>query len=141
MAGFLSPAWITCLNESRSIWHSKWTCLAGSSVQESNTCLVMNTTQSAVERQGFCLILKLWMKKIVLGSGVPEFEEAGKTGGLVLYLMKSLHNSARYVVLNSRFCLLSALVALRKVGVFAGALIKKQQFWPRYIASDVWLVM
>lgn len=76
------------------------------------------------------------MKKIVLGSGVPEFEEAGKTGGLVLYLMKSLHNSARYVVLNSRFCLLSALVALRKVGVFAGALIKNREFWPMSIVGN-----
>jgi hypothetical protein len=31
---------------------------------------------------------------------------------------------------------LAALIALRKVGVFAGALIKKRQFWPRYIAGN-----
>jgi len=26
MADFFSPVWITCLDESMSIWHSRWTC-------------------------------------------------------------------------------------------------------------------
>lgn len=68
--------------------------------------------------------------------GVPEFEETGKTGELLLHLMKSLHNSARYVILNSGFCVLSALVALRKVGIFAGALIEKWEFWPMNIVGN-----
>jgi len=54
--------------------------------------------------------------------GAPEFDEAGKTGGLLLRLTKSMHNSARYVVLDSGFCVLAALIALRKVSVFASAL-------------------
>ena len=32
--------------------------------------------------------------------------------------------------------MLAALVALRKLGVFSGAFIKKHRYWPRYIAGD-----
>ena len=31
------------------------------------------------------------------------------------------------------FCVLKALVELVKVGVFASAVIKKRQYWPKYI--------
>ena len=50
--------------------------------------------------------------------GDPEFSNPGNTGGLLLCMTKSIHNSARYVVLDSGFCVLAALVALRKLGVF-----------------------
>jgi hypothetical protein len=68
--------------------------------------------------------------------GDPEFSNHVNTGGLLLRLTKSIHNSARYVVLDSGFCVLAALVALRKLGVFSGALIKKRRYWPHYIAGD-----
>jgi hypothetical protein len=68
--------------------------------------------------------------------GDPEFQSKGKTGGLLLHLTKSIHNSARYVVLDLGFCVLSALIAIQNMGVFACALIKKRRFWPQYIFSD-----
>ena len=50
---------------------------------------------------------------------------------------KSLHGSGRVVVLDSGFCVLSALIALKKVGVFAaGALIKKRRYWPKHVPGD-----
>ncbi len=69
--------------------------------------------------------------KIVKGNDHPrempsaEFADKGKTAGLLLRLTKSVHHSARYVVLDSGFCVLQALVELQKVGVFVGALNKK----------------
>ena len=51
--------------------------------------------------------------------GEPEFHEHGNTGGLLLRLTKLIDNSARYMVLDSGFCVLAALLALRKLGVFA----------------------
>jgi hypothetical protein len=66
-----------------------------------------------------------------------EFANKGKTAGLLLRLTKSVHHSACYVVLDSGFCVLQALVELQKVGVFAGALIKKCCFWPALVPGDV----
>ena len=40
------------------------------------------------------------------------------------------------VVLDSGFCVLLALIELRKQGVFAAALIKKRQYWPKFIDGN-----
>ena len=38
--------------------------------------------------------------------------------------------------MDSGFCVLEALIALREVGVYGSALIKKRRFWPKYIMGD-----
>ena len=43
---------------------------------------------------------------------------------------------AKIIVLDSGFCVLRALVELRKRGVFAHALIEKRKYWPKYIKGD-----
>jgi hypothetical protein len=72
-----------------------------------------------------------------LDLGTPEFEGViGKTGGLLLRMLKSCFNSGRYVVLDSGFCLLKAIVALHEKGMYAGTLIKKRHFWPSLVPGD-----
>ena len=39
-------------------------------------------------------------------------------------------------MLDSGFCVLKALVELKKKGVFAHALIKKRRYWPRHVPRD-----
>jgi hypothetical protein len=39
--------------------------------------------------------------------------------------------------LDSGFCVLNGIVELKKWGVFAAALIKKRQYWPKYIDGDL----
>ena len=41
------------------------------------------------------------------------------------------------MILESGFCVLEGLIELRKVGVFVGALIKKQRYWPKHIKGDM----
>ena len=42
-----------------------------------------------------------------------------------------------YVVnLDSGFCVLKATIELRKKGIFASALIKKRQYWPKFICRN-----
>jgi hypothetical protein len=53
-----------------------------------------------------------------------EFTANGKTGGLLLRMLRSYHHTARYVVLDSGFCVLKAIIDLQKVGVYSCALIK-----------------
>lgn len=67
----------------------------------------------------------------------PEFENrGGKTVGLLLRISKSLWHTGKFVVLDSGFYVLNGLVELKKVGVYAAALIKKRQYWPKHIDGD-----
>ncbi len=70
--------------------------------------------------------------KLVEGKDRPrdlgqlEYEDlGGKTVGLLLRLCKNYFGFACYVMLASGFCVLKALVELKRRGVFACALVKK----------------
>ena len=63
-------------------------------------------------------------------------DKGGKTVGLLLRLCQHLYSSGKIVVLDSGFCVLRALIELRKVGVLATAIIKKRRYWPRYIFGE-----
>jgi hypothetical protein len=68
---------------------------------------------------------------------IKEFEDRdGATVGLLLRLMKPFFYTGMALVLDSGFCVLKGLIELRKVGVFAAAVIKKQRYWPKYIQGD-----
>ena len=49
--------------------------------------------------------------------------QKGNTG-LLLHLTKALHYTGKVVVLDSGFCVLETIIALKKMGVFAAAVIK-----------------
>ncbi len=54
-----------------------------------------------------------------------KWSELGKTTGLLLWMLSSYFATGRYVILDSGFCVLQALIELKKVGLFACAVIKK----------------
>ena len=60
----------------------------------------------------------------------------GKTVGLLMSMCKNLYSTGKVVILDSGFCVLQGIIELRKKGVFAGALIKKRKYWPKYIDGD-----
>ena len=41
------------------------------------------------------------------------------------------------MILYSGFCVLKGLIELRKVGVFAGAIINKRRYWTKHIKGDI----
>lgn len=50
-------------------------------------------------------------------------------------LLKTYFSTGRYVVLDSGFCVLIAILGLLKMGIYAGALIKKRRYWPTRVPS------
>jgi hypothetical protein len=106
MTEVFCASWISVLDESMCPWTSKWTCPG-------------------------------WMFLGPRQMGLPEFEaEKGKTAGLLLHMTRQLWGTAKFVVMDSGFCVLEALIELRKKGVFSTALIKKRHYWPKYIDGD-----
>ena len=59
-----------------------------------------------------------------------------RTTHLLLTLCQSIYSSGKIVVLDSGFSVMSALIALKKKGVFAHAVAKKRRFWPRHVPGD-----
>jgi hypothetical protein len=71
--------------------------------------------------------------------GPLEFEEEfGKTPSLLLRLTKysRLWGTGKVIMLDSGFCVLEGLLALRQRGVYAFAIIKRKRYWPRHIPGD-----
>ena len=64
------------------------------------------------------------------------YHEKGKTAGLLLRLCQSLFQTGKVVILDSGFCVLQALVELKKMGVYASALVKKRRYWPKNVPGE-----
>jgi hypothetical protein len=59
-----------------------------------------------------------------------------KTCGLLLHMLKTYFATGRYVVLDSGFCVLKAVIALQSYGLFACPLIKKKRYWPTMVPGE-----
>ena len=68
---------------------------------------------------------------------LPSDTRIKKTTNLILSLCKSLYSAGKVRILDSSFCVLEGLIKLGKVGVFSGALIKKQRYWTKHIKGDM----
>ncbi len=67
---------------------------------------------------------------------VPRYSELGKTTGLLMRMLQSYFSMGRYVILDSGFCVLKALIQLKKVGMFACVVIKKRRYWPAFVPGE-----
>lgn len=89
---------------------------------------------SLKRRPALLLLVPRKLPKTLAPLRTQEYDEYGKTGGLLLRMLKLYFASGRYVVLDSGFCVLKAILALKTVGgLFAGALIKKRRYWPALV--------
>ena len=52
-------------------------------------------------------------------------------------MCQGVSGSGRVVILDSGFCVLEWIIELRKLGVYAGALIKKRRYWPKHVPGDL----
>ena len=51
-------------------------------------------------------------------------------------MLSPIYHKGFVVILDSGLCVLKGIIKLRKKGVFSSALIKKWQYWPKYIKGD-----
>jgi hypothetical protein len=128
------PSWVSCLDESMSIWNMRWTC-PGYVFCPRKPHPVGNEYHTIAD--GLTTIL--YAAEIVMGKDTPanyvhQYEkEEGKTSSLLARLTRSIWHSGKVVILDSGFCVLQAIINLKKRGLYAGAVIKKRRYWPSYI--------
>jgi Transposase IS4 len=122
-----TPGWITCLDESMSTWTNKYTCPGFMFVPRKPGPFGNEWHTICCGLTGILFAVELVEGKYRPKDRPPEdFDNVGKTVGLLLRLTKKLWSTAKVVVLDSGFCVLKGIIELQKRGVFAAALIKKR---------------
>ena len=125
-----TPSWVSCLDESMSTWTNKYSCPGWMFVP-------CKPWPFGNEYHTVCCSLSgiLWQMEIVEGKDapsqiVPKFNNQGKTGGLLLYVLEPIFGKGNMVVLDSGFGVLKGIVELKKHGVYASTLIKSRSIGP-----------
>ena len=135
MSEKFSSAWINCLDESMSIWTSKWTC-PGWIFCPRKPHPVGNEYHTICCGESGILFQIEMVEGKERPSELPSDPKTKRTAGLLLRLCKPILSAGKVIILDSGFCVLEALIALKKVGVYASALIKKRRFWPKHVPGD-----
>ncbi|KAG7359200.1 transposase IS4 [Nitzschia inconspicua] len=138
MLNTFRPSWVSCLDKSMSPWTSRWTCpgwifVPGKQNPMGNEYLSVCCGVSKI----------MWRIELVEGKDAPQQTlsptdtDTGKTVSLLLRMLTPLRGRGMVILLNSCFCVLKGLIELRKIGIFASAVIKKKRFWPKHVPGDM----
>ena len=135
MQEVFSPGWSLCLDESMSIWTNRWTCPGW-------VFCPRKPHPIGNEYHTICCAMSGILFKVEMVEGkerpkeLPNDPKNARTTGLLKRLCEGIKGSGRVVILDSGFCVLEGLVELRKMGVYASALIKKRRYWPKHVPGD-----
>ncbi len=129
------PSWLICLDESMSIWSQRWTCPRWVFCTCKPHQFGYKYHMACCGLLGVLFSLEMMERKDwPLQLGPPEYDDiGGKRTGLLLCMLSSIFHFSRYVALDRGFCVLQTLIKLKKKGVFAATLMKKQRYWPTLV--------
>ena len=120
-------SWISCLDESMSVWMNKFTCLGFVFCPcrihpKGNQYHTICCGESGI-MYGWYIVQGM---DYLIPMGRPEFQTSPnmKTVRLMLRLMRALWSTGKAVIMDSLFCVLKGLLETRKRGVYVSELIK-----------------
>ena len=122
----VSPGHIPCLDESMFKWLSKCTCPGFMVVPRKPWAFENEYHTICCSQSGVLFAMELRE-----GKDRPEYlppkahSDLGKTMGLVLRICRSLEHTGSIVFMDSVFCVVKAIIELRKRGIFSSSMIKK----------------
>ena len=131
------PGYMKCLDKSMSVWTNKFTCPGFMFIPHKpwpfgnkyhTVCCCTSSIMWGIDLVGD--------KDHPRALGQQEFDNMGSTVGLLLQMLAPIFHKGYVVILDSGFCVLKAIIELRKKGIFASIQIKKQQYWPKFICGD-----
>ena len=120
------PSWINCIDKSMSKWVNEYTFLGFMFVPRKPWPFGNEYHDACCTKSDI-----IWSVDLHKGKdrprelGVKEYNDEGKTVGTLLQLTVPIWGGGKVLVLDSGFCVLKAIVELKKRGVFTASLIKK----------------
>ena len=114
------PSWINCIDESMSKWINEYMC-PGFMYIPRKPWKFGNEYHDAgcADSDIICALDLREGKEQPQNLGPKEFDNIGKTTGILLQLTKPVWSTGKVFVLDSGFCVVQALVELKKKGLFA----------------------
>ena len=123
MSSSIGPGWVSCLDESMSPWTKKYTC-------PGHICVPMKLSPLGNEHHSICCCISGLMYAVELLEGTDrprqkptekftDIPQSGTTTSLLFCLCDSIFYIGMIVILDSGFCVLRAIIELKKRGVFA----------------------
>jgi len=121
--------WVTCLDESMSIWFNRWTC-------PEEVFVPRKPHPFGNEYHTICC----GVTGVMFGNDHVESKDRprerpadenanlGSTVSLLLRMYKPLYSTGKVVILDSGFCVLKDIIKLAECGVYAAAQIKKRRY-------------
>ena len=130
------PGWMSCLDESMSSWTRRWTCPGFMYVPRKPHPMGNEYHSICCGCSGIMFAIELVEGKDKPPEVNPQYHNKGKTAGLLLRLCKGIFGTGKVVILDSGFCVLKAIIELKKMGIYASAMIKKRRYWPKYVKGE-----
>ena len=129
MTEIFTPGWSCCLDESMPIWCNRLSCPGWVFCFRKSHPWDNEYHSIICGTSGIMFGIEM-VKGNHRPKEIPEdpTNAKGNTVGLLLRMCRSIYNSGRVVILDSGFCVLQALIELRKLGVYASAVIKKRRY-------------
>jgi Transposase IS4 len=131
-----SSSWINCLDESMMEWANKYTCPGFMYVPRKPHPYGNEWHTICCAESGILFRLEVVEGRDKPAHIVPSWNALGKTVSLLLRLCETIFQAGKVVVLDSGFCVLAGIIALRQMGVYASAMIKKRRYWPKNVPGD-----
>ena len=133
------PYWISCLNESMSVWMNKFkfpgfVFCPHKPYSKGKSYHIICCGENGIIY--YCYIVE--GRDYLIPMGRPEFETSPnmKMVGIIIWLMISLWSTDKTVIMDSKFCVLKRILGIRKRGVYGSVLIKKRRYWPTGVHGD-----
>ena len=136
MQAILVAAWALCLDESMSIWNNRWTCPGWVFCPRKPWPFGNEYHTACCGLSGIMFVMEMVEGKDHPPQVAERYSELGKTTGLLMRMLQSYFTSGWCVVLDSNFCVLMALVQLKKVGMLACTVIKKRWYWSAFYPGE-----
>jgi hypothetical protein len=105
MKAVFSSSWVICLDESMSIWTQRWTCPGWIYCPRKPHPIGNEYHTACCAKSGI-----LFSMELVEGKDAPPHRQlaydnlAGKTTGLLLWMLEQYFHTGKYVVLDSGYC-------------------------------------
>ena len=125
------PSWVSCLDESMSIWYNKWICPGWVFCP-----CKLHPFGNEYHTIAYGVSGIMYDLEIIEGKDHPReippdpSDQHGKTVGLLLRLSKSLYSTGKVIIVDSGFCVLQGIVELRKKGSLQGHSSKRDDTSP-----------
>ncbi len=124
MRTIFSAAWALCLDESMLIWFNRWTFPGWVFCPHKPHPFGNEYHTACCGLSGIMFSMEMVERKDHPPQVAERWSKLGKTMGLLLRMLATYFSTGWYVVLDSGFCILKSLIELKKVGIFACAVIK-----------------